>query len=82
MAGNRPLNHLRNYLIELALYATVVIAYFFVVLRYLGNWLNALYFENIVLYAFLCLGLIVVQGIFLDLVTSFLLNHLRLDRFD
>ncbi len=82
MSDDNTLNHFRNYLIELALYAFVVIAYFFAVLRFLGNWLNSLYHDNIILYAFLCLGLIVVQGIFLDLVTSFLLNNLRLDRFD
>lgn len=82
MSETNSKNLLRNYVIELSLYAVVVIAYFFVVLRFLGKWLNSLYHENIALYAFLCLGLIVVQGIFLDLVTSFLLNNLRLDRFD
>lgn len=73
---------IRNYLIEFILYGFVVTAYFFVVIRYLGNWLNSLYHENLALYAFLCLVLIIVQGFFLDLVTSFLLNHLRLDRLE
>jgi len=71
---------LRNYLVEIVIYAIVVIAYFFVVLRFLGDWLNSLFHENLALYAFLCLALIVVQGIFLDFVTSFLLNNLPLDR--
>ena len=72
----------RTFLIELLLYGVVVVAYFFLVLRYLQSWLGNLYQNNLVTYAFVSLGVIVAQGIFLEIVTSFLLNHLRFGQRD
>jgi len=72
----------RTFLIELLLYGVVVVAYFFLVLRYLQMWLGNLYQNNLVTYAFVSLGVIVAQGIFLEIVTSFLLNHLRFGQRD
>ena len=73
---------IRHFLIELLLYGFVVVAYFFVILRYLGDWLSQLITKNIYFYAFLSLVLIVVQGALLDLVTTYLLKRLRLDRLE
>jgi hypothetical protein len=42
--------------------------------------LTRLFHTNLVTYAFVALGLIVAQGALLDVVTSFLLERLRLDR--
>lgn len=71
---------LRNFLIELALYAVLVTIYFFVVLRLLGDPLTRLFHSNQMLYALAGLALILTQGVLLDLLTSFLLNRLKLMR--
>jgi len=73
---------IRNFLIELVLYGVLVVGYFLVALRLLNDYLNDLFFSNMVLYAILALFLIVVQGVLLDGVTSFLLNQIKLDRLD
>jgi len=73
---------LRNFAIEVAIYAVLVVAYFFLVLRLLGKPLERLFENNIVLYAFVALFLIVAQGVVLDGVTSFLINRLGLDRLE
>ena len=71
-----------NIIAGLLLYVLLLVAYFFAVLRYLGGWLSHLYRDDLTVYAFVCLGLVVVQAIFLDLVTTFLLNHLRVDQLE
>jgi hypothetical protein len=73
---------LRNFAIEVAIYAVLVVVYFFLVLRLLGKPLESLFETNIVLYAFVALFLIVAQGVVLDGVTSFLINRLGLDRLE
>jgi len=77
MAKKRLKRIVRNIIIELLIYGAVVIAYFFLVLRYLQGWLGHLYANTLTGYAFISLGLIVAQGVFLEIVTSFLLNHLQ-----
>lgn len=73
---------LRNFIIEIIVYAGLVVGYFFLVLRILGEPLQALSSRSLVLYAFVALGLIVAQAVVLDLVTSFLIDRLGLDRFE
>ena len=73
---------IRNFLIELVLYGVLVVGYFLVALRLLNDYLTGLFYSNLVLYAILALFLIVVQGVLLDGVTSFLLNQIKLDRLD
>ena len=73
---------LGSFLIELAIYAVLVIAYFFVVLRLLGEPLNDLYESNLTLYAFLALALIVAQAVLLEAVTSFIMGLLGLDQLE
>ena len=72
----------RNFLIELVLYGILVVVYFLLVLRLLGDWLAGLFGSNLPLYAFLSLGFVVVQAVFLDGVTSFLLDWLNLERLE
>ena len=71
-----------NFLIELVIYAALVVAYFFVVLRLLGEPLNDLYTSNLTLYAFLALALIVAQAVLLEAVTSFIMGLLGLDQLE
>jgi len=73
---------IRNFLIELVLYGVLVVGYFLVALRLLNDYLTDLFHSNLMLYAILALFLIVVQGVLLDGVTSFLLNQIKLDRLE
>jgi hypothetical protein len=68
---------LRAFLIELPVYAALMVVYFFLVLHVLGDWLNRLIHQHRVLYAFVCLGLIVGQALVLEWVTSALMRLLR-----
>jgi hypothetical protein len=71
---------IRNLAIELFVYGLLLVAYFFIVLRYLGYFLTNLFTNQLYVYAFLGLGLIVVQAVFLEAITSYLIRLLRLDR--
>jgi len=68
----------RNFVIELAVYGVLVTLYAVVVLRLLSGPLNRMFHSNLGTYAVLSLGLIVTQGIVLDVITSFLLEWLNL----
>lgn len=81
MKGN-PKSLLRNFVLELLLYGVLVVVYFLVVLRVLGDPLTSLYRSNAVLYAAVSLALIVAQGVVLEWVTSFLINLLGLERLE
>lgn len=73
---------LRNFAIELVLYAILVVAYFLIVLRVLGGPLFELYDERPVIYAGLALLLILAQGVALEYVTSLLIRMLGLERLE
>lgn len=76
-----PFTHLiRNFLIEVAVYGVLLVIYFFVALRYLGEPLARLFDSNLLVYAVLGLGLIVVQAVVLEFVTSLLFDFLGLNR--
>ncbi len=66
-----------SFLIELGVYALFVFAYFFLVLHFLGNWLKHLFDDKRVIYAIVALTLIIVQGVFLEMLTSTLLRVIR-----
>ena len=66
-----------SFAIELAVYAVIVFAYFFLALHFLGGWLAHLYTDNRKLYAIAALALIVCQGVLLEMVTSGLLRVIR-----
>lgn len=72
----------RNFVIELIVYSILVVAYFVVAIRLLGEWLARLFHSNLVTYALISLGLIVAQGVLLDVITSFLLDRLDLSRLE
>jgi hypothetical protein len=73
---------IRNFLIELALYGALVVGYFFVALRFLGEPLAELFGSNLPVYALASLGLIVAQGFLLDVVVTYLLNLIGLDHIE
>jgi NADH:ubiquinone oxidoreductase subunit H len=69
--------NLRAFLIELAVYAALVIAYFFAVLHFLGGWLFQLQQHHRFTYAGVALLLIIGQAVVLENVTTFLLRIIR-----
>jgi hypothetical protein len=77
-----PKKLIRNLVIELVVYGILLVAYFFAVLRLLGGFLENLFQNNIVLYAFLGLFLILTQGVVLEWLTSFFVRLLELERLE
>lgn len=73
---------LRNFAIELVLYAVLVSIYFMAVLRILGQPLFDLYHDRPVIYAGVALLLILAQGVALEYVTSLLIRLLGLERME
>ena len=66
-----------SFLIELLVYSVLVTGYFFLVLHLLGSWLFNLDKEHVRLYAITSVGLIVVQAVLLEWVTTLLLRLIR-----
>ncbi len=73
---------LRNFLIELIVYAVLLVIYFWAALRFLGEPLNRIFHLNLFVYAIATLVLIVVQGVFLEWITSFLITRLGLEKLE
>lgn len=72
----------RNFIIELAVYGVLLVVYFFAVLQFLGGMLSNLFLNNMTLYAFVGLILIITQAVVLEAVTSFLIRLLHLERLE
>jgi len=68
---------LRAFLIELAIYAVLVIGYFFLVLHFLGEGLHQLEQRHRYTYAGVALLLIIGQAVILENITTLLLRILR-----
>jgi hypothetical protein len=82
MRNPRAMILIRSFAIEVLIYTALVIGYFVLVLRLLGEPLKKLFTDHLALYAFAALALIVVQGVVLEFLTSFLVNRLRLERLE
>ena len=68
---------LRAFLIELAIYAVLVAAYFFLVLHFLGEWLHQLETRHRYTYGGVAILLMIGQAVVLQNVTTFLLRMIR-----
>ncbi len=68
---------LRAFAIELIIYALLVIAYFFLVLHLLGQWLYQLEVYHRYMYAAVAILLIIGQAVLLESVTTFLIRLIR-----
>jgi hypothetical protein len=68
---------LRAFLIELVIYSALIVAYFFLVLHFLADWINALEPRHIKIYALVAIGLILGQAILLEIVTTWLMRRLQ-----
>jgi hypothetical protein len=67
----------RAFLIELAIYAVLVVAYFFLVLHFLGESLHQLETRHRYTYGGVAILLIIGQAVVLESVTTLLLRMLR-----
>ncbi len=68
---------LRAFLIEMAIYAVLIVGYFFLVLHFLGDWLYRLEMHHRYTYAVVALVLIIGQAVALGAVTTLLLRMIR-----
>ena len=68
---------LRAFLIELAIYAVLVVAYFFLVLHFLGEGLQQLEQNHRYSYAVVAILLMIGQAVVLQNVTTVLLRLIR-----
>lgn len=68
---------LRAFLIELVAYAALVVAYFLLVLHFLGGWLHQLESHHRYTYATVAILLIIGQAVVLESVTTLLFRMLR-----
>jgi hypothetical protein len=68
---------LRAFAIELVIYALLIVAYFFLVLHLLGEWLYGLEIHHRYVYAGVSILLIVGQAVLLESLTTFLIRVLR-----
>ncbi len=81
MKKMEPRKLFRNLLFEIIIYSLLIIGYYLLVLRWLGDWIFSMLESNLYLYAFGGLGLIFVQAVLLDILTSFLMKYIKLDQF-
>jgi len=81
MKKMEPRKLFRNMLVEIMIYSLLIFGYYLLVLRWMGDWIASIFNSNLVLYAFSGLGLIFVQAVLLDILTTFLMKHIKLDQF-
>ncbi len=68
---------LRAFVVELVIYAVLVVAYFFLVLHFLGEGLQQLEKNHRYAYAGIAILLMIGQAVLLQNVTTFLLRLIR-----
>ena len=68
---------LRAFAVELAIYAVLVVGYFFLVLHFLGEWLYLLETHHRYTYAGVAILLIIGQAVVLEGLTTLLLRLIR-----
>lgn len=81
MKKQEPRILFRNLFVEIVIYSVLVVVYYLLALRWLDEWLLAIFKNNLTLYAFVSLVLILIQGAFLEWVTSLLLKYVEVDQF-
>ena len=77
----RPIRRvLRTFAIEFGIYSVLLVLYFYLVLEFLAVPLANLFGSNLAVYAFVTLGLIVLQGVALDAIVYFIIDLFQLNR--
>jgi hypothetical protein len=65
---------LKAYIIQLAIFAVLVVSYFFLVLNFLSQWLKGLFDQNTLVYALVAWALIAAQGVVLEIIAAAVLK--------
>jgi hypothetical protein len=68
---------LKSFLVELVVYAALVVGYFFLVQHFLADWIAHLFQGDRRIYAVAALALIVCQGIALEMLTAALFSLIK-----
>lgn len=68
---------IKSFVIEVAVYAVLVVGYYFLVLHLLGGWLEGLFKQDRRVYAGVALGLMLGQGVLLEMLTRLLLGWVK-----
>jgi NADH:ubiquinone oxidoreductase subunit 6 (subunit J) len=76
----QPLPSWKNFLIELLLYAVLVVIYFLFVLHYLSGWFKNLFDHDRRLFAVAALAIMIGQTVVLEIVSSTLIWLFRRNR--
>jgi hypothetical protein len=71
----------RNLLAEIIIYSILIMGYYLLVLRWLGDWLMTMFNTSLVYYSLIGLGMIFIQAVLLDFVTSYMMKYIKLDQF-
>jgi hypothetical protein len=69
---------MRSLALELVIYLPIVTVYYFLVLRRINDWLTNLYNASSTEYAAVAVLLVFVQGVILEVLTSWLLRRIGL----
>ena len=69
----QPLPNLKTFLVELLLYAILLVGYFAFVLHYLGGWFKELFDHDRRLFAVAALLVMIGQAVGLEIVSGFLM---------
>jgi len=65
---------LKAFAVQLAVFAALVVSYFFLVLSFLSHWLKELFDENKLIYALVAWALMAAQGVVLEIIAAALLK--------
>ncbi len=65
---------LKAFLLQLAIFTTLVVSYFFFVLSFFSHWLKELFDQNKLVYALVAWGLMAAQGLVLEVIAAALLK--------
>ena len=80
MNRRKALSFIRDLFIQVFVYSLLGVAYYLLVLKLLGDPLADLFQSDLVSYAVAGVVLVIVQAVFLDIVTSFLVDRLGFGR--
>ena len=76
-SSKQPLPTWQAFVVELLLYAVLVVGYFFFVLYYLSGWFRELHDHNSTLFAVMALVVMIGQAVGLEIVCAFLIWLVR-----
>ena len=65
---------LKGFVVQLAIFAALVVSYFFLVLNFLSHWLKDVFDQNRLVYALVAWALIAVQAVVLEVIAAALLK--------